>query len=71
MFLYNRKNKKVCNIKGNYSISDGLGGRGWEYWRVRDWFEEGGCKESSEMESGSGRDCWQSGVNPATLVYGD
>ena len=26
------------------------------------WFEEGGCKESSEMESGSERDCWQSGV---------
>ena len=23
------------------------------------------------MESGSGRDCWQSGVNPATLIYGD
>ena len=23
------------------------------------------------MESGSGRDCWQSGVNPATLLYGD
>ena len=35
------------------------------------WFGEGGCNESSEMESGSGRDCWQSGVNPATLVYGD
>ena len=28
------------------------------------WFGEGGCKESSEVESGSGRDCWQSGVNP-------
>ena len=28
-------------------------------------------KESSEMESGSGRDCWQSGLNPATLVYGN
>ena len=23
------------------------------------------------MESGSGRDCWQTGVNPATLFYGD
>ena len=23
------------------------------------------------MESGCGRDCWQSGVNPATLIYGD
>ena len=23
------------------------------------------------MESGSGRDCWQRGVNPATLVYRD
>ena len=35
------------------------------------WFVEGGCKESSVMGSGSGRDCWQSGVKPATLVYGD
>ena len=34
------------------------------------WFEEGGCIESSEMESGSWRDCCQSGVNLATLVYG-
>ena len=28
------------------------------------WFEEGGCIESREMESGSWRDCCQSGVNP-------
>ena len=35
------------------------------------WFEEGGCIESSEMESGSWRDCCQSGVNLATPVYGD
>ena len=38
--------------------------------KKEDWFEEGGCKELSEMESGSGRGCWQSGVNPSTLVYG-
>ena len=35
------------------------------------WFGEGGCLESSKMESGSWRDCCQSGVNPATPVYGD
>ena len=37
------------------------------------WFEEGGCIESSKMESGSWRDCCQSGVNlaMATPVYGD
>ena len=35
------------------------------------WFEEGGCIESSEMESGSWRDCCKSGVNPATPVYGN
>ena len=35
------------------------------------WFEEGGCIELSEMESGSGRDCCQSGVNLATPVYRD
>ena len=35
------------------------------------WFEEGGCIESSEMESGSWRDCCHSGVNSATPVYGD
>ena len=29
------------------------------------WFGEKGCHESSEMESGSWRDSWQSGVNPA------
>ena len=28
------------------------------------WFGEGGCLELSEMESGSWRDCCQSGVNP-------
>ena len=32
------------------------------------WFGEGECHESSEMESGSWRDCCQSGVNPATPV---
>ena len=26
------------------------------------WFEEGGCIELSEMESGSWRDCCQSGL---------
>ena len=35
------------------------------------WFGEGGCLESSEMESGSWRDCHQSGVNLATPIYGD
>ena len=35
------------------------------------WFGEGGCNESSEMESGNLRDCCLSGVNPATPVYGD
>ena len=35
------------------------------------WFGEKGCHESSEMVSGSWRDCWQSGVNTATPVYGD
>ena len=35
------------------------------------WFEEGGCIELSKMESGSWRDCCQSGVNPATPIYGD
>ena len=35
------------------------------------WFAAGGCIESSEMESGSWRDCCQSGVNPTTPVYGD
>ena len=35
------------------------------------WFEEGECIESSEMESGSWRDCCKSGVNLATHVYGD
>ena len=35
------------------------------------WLEEGECIESSEMESGSWRDCCQSGVNPTTLVYRD
>ena len=34
------------------------------------WFEEGGCIESSEMESGNWRDCCQSGVNPATPIFG-
>ena len=32
---------------------------------------EGGCIELSKMESGSWRDCCQSGVNPATPVYGN
>ena len=35
------------------------------------WFGEGGCLESSEMESGSWRDCCQGGVNLATSIYGD
>ena len=35
------------------------------------WFEEGGCIESSKMESGSWRDCCQSGVNLVTPIYGD
>ena len=35
------------------------------------WFGEGGCLESSEMESGSWRDCCESGVNQATPIYGD
>ena len=34
------------------------------------WFGEKRCHESSEMESGSWRDCFQSGVNPATPVCG-
>ena len=34
------------------------------------WFG-GGCLESSEMESGSWRDCCQRGVNMATPIYGD
>ena len=33
--------------------------------------EEGECIKSSKMESGRWRDCCQSGVNPATPVYGD
>ena len=32
---------------------------------------EKGCHELSEMESGSWRDCWQSGENSATPVYGN
>ena len=35
------------------------------------WFEEEGCHESSEMESGSQKDCCSSGVNLATPFYGD
>ena len=35
------------------------------------WFEKGGCIELSKMESGSWRDCCQSGINPATPVYRD
>ena len=35
------------------------------------WLGEGGCIESSEMESGSWKGCCLSGVNPATPVYGD
>ena len=34
------------------------------------WFE-GGCIELSDKESGSWRDCCQSGVNLATPVCGD
>ena len=32
-------------------------------------FEERGCKESSEMESESGRYCWQSGSNPVLIWF--
>ena len=35
------------------------------------WFEEGGYIGSSEMESGSWRDCCQTGRNPANPVFGD
>ena len=35
------------------------------------WFGEGICLESSEIESGSWKDCCYSGVNLATPVYGD
>ena len=35
------------------------------------WFGEGGCLESSKMESGSWRDCCWSGVNLATPIYRD
>ena len=35
------------------------------------WFGEGGRPETSVMESGSWRDCCQSGVSSATPVYGD
>ena len=35
------------------------------------WFGEGGCHESSKMDSGSWRDCCKSGVNLASPVYGD
>ena len=35
------------------------------------WLGERGCHESSKMESGNWRDCWQSGVNLAIPVYGD
>ena len=34
-------------------------------------FGEKGCYESSEMESGSWRDCCQSGVDQATPIYED
>mgnify|MGYP001799030598 CR=1 FL=1 len=35
------------------------------------WFGEKGCHELSKMESGSWRDCCQSGVNLATPIYGN
>ena len=35
------------------------------------WFGEGGCLESSKMESWSWRDCCQGGVNQATPIYRD
>ena len=35
------------------------------------WYGERGCLESSEMESGSWRDCCQSGVSLAIPIYGD
>ena len=34
------------------------------------WFGEEGFHKLSEMESGSWRDCYQSGVNLATPIYG-
>ena len=42
-------------------------GEGEQEW----WGEERGCIESSEMESGSWRDCCLSGINPAIPVYGN
>ena len=52
-----------------FEVKDDRGRHGKCKWRRR----AGGCIESSEIESGSWswRDCCQSGVNPATLVYGD
>ena len=35
------------------------------------WFGKDGCRELSQKESGSWRDCCQDGVNPAIPVYGD
>ena len=35
------------------------------------WLGEKGYHELSEMESGSWRNCWQSGINLATPIYGD
>ena len=35
------------------------------------WFGEEECLESSEMESGSWRDCCQGGLYLATLIYRD
>ena len=36
------------------------------------WFGEGGCLESSEMESGRvGEITVRVGINPATPIYGD
>ena len=51
-------------------------GRLRKTWKMQEgeqecWFEGGGCIESREIESGSWRDCCQSGVNPATPVYRD
>ena len=47
-------------------------GRPKKMWKTKCWFGGGcGCLKSSEMESGSWRDCCQSGVHPATPVYRD
>ena len=36
-----------------------------------DWFEEGGCSESSKVERLSARNCRRNRVNPAVLAEGN